>query len=78
MATYNLGVGGAVAVGPLLVAVFHPLIGPTGLILVMIALYLLSGWMTLQLRGTQPGFDGVPALAEDAHIEDLADVNANA
>ena len=72
MATYNLGVGGAVAVGPLLVAVFHPLIGPTGLILIMIALYLLSGWMTLQLRGTQPGFDGVPALDEDAGIEDLA------
>ncbi|MGP6174031.1 RbtT/DalT/CsbX family MFS transporter [Corynebacterium sp. A21] len=72
MATYNLGVGGAVAVGPLLVAVLHPLIGPTGLILVMVALYLLSGAMVLKLRGTQPGFDGLPALDEDAQIEDLA------
>lgn len=72
MATYNLGVGGAVAVGPLLVAVFHPLIGATGLIFIMIGLYLISGWMTLQLRGTQPGFDGVPALEEGAEITDLA------
>ncbi|MCK2199538.1 RbtT/DalT/CsbX family MFS transporter [Corynebacterium callunae] len=77
MATYNLGVGGAVAVGPLLVAVLHPLIGPTGLIFVMIALYLLSGWMTLQLRGTQPGFDGLPPLDENAEISDLATVKAH-
>lgn len=72
MATYNLGVGGAVAVGPLLVAVFHPLIGATGLVLIMIGLYLLSGWMTLQLRGTQPGFDGVAPITDDAQIDDLA------
>ncbi|MGD7003590.1 RbtT/DalT/CsbX family MFS transporter [Corynebacterium halotolerans] len=78
MATYNLGVGGAVAVGPLLVAVFHPLVGATGLVLIMIALYLLSGWMTLQLKGTQPGFDGVPALAEDADIDELAGSPADA
>lgn len=77
MATYNLGVGGAVAVGPALVAIFHPLVGPTGLILIMVALYLLSGWMTLQLKGTQPGFDGVPALPGDADIDELADSPAD-
>lgn len=76
MATYNLGVGGAVAVGPLLVAVLHPLIGATGLVLVMVALYFLSGWMSLQLKGTQPGFDGVPAIDGDANIDDLADTES--
>lgn len=60
MAAYNLGVGGAVAAGPLLVAIFYPLVHATGLVLIFVALYLLSGWMLLQLRGTQPGFDGVP------------------
>lgn len=60
MSTYNLGIGAAVAVGPLLVAILHPLIGATGLILVFFVLYLVSGAMSLALKGTQPGFDGVP------------------
>lgn len=61
MSTYNLGVGAAVAVGPLLVAVLHPLIGATGLTVVMVGLYLVAAVLCLALRGTQPGFDGVPA-----------------
>ena len=60
MAAYNLGVGGAVAAGPLLVAVFYPLVGATGLILIFCALFLIAAWMGTQLKGTQPGFDGVP------------------
>lgn len=60
MAAYNLGVGGAVAAGPLLVAVFYPLVGATGLVLIFCALFLCAAWMGHQLRGTQPGFDGVP------------------
>lgn len=65
MSTYNLGVGGAVAAGPALVWLVHPLIGPTGLTLVMVGLFLVSGYMALRLRGTQPGFDGVPPEPTD-------------
>lgn len=64
MAAYNLGVGGAVAAGPLLVAVFYPLVGATGLILIFCALFIWAAWMGHQLRGTQPGFDGVPEAEE--------------
>lgn len=71
MAAYNLGVGGAVAAGPLLVAIFYPLVGSTGLIAIFVALYLLSGVMALQLKGTQPGFDGVPAVDDDTSFEEL-------
>ncbi|WPF65428.1 MULTISPECIES: RbtT/DalT/CsbX family MFS transporter [unclassified Corynebacterium] len=63
MSAYNLGVGGAVAMGPLLVAIFHPLIGATGLILLMMGLFVLAGLMCLAFKGLQPGFDGVPATA---------------
>ncbi|HAJ52911.1 MAG TPA: MFS transporter, partial [Corynebacterium variabile] len=66
MATYNLGVGAAVAVGPLLVAVFLPLVGPTGLTVIMIGLYFVSAWMSTRLKGTQPGFDGVPVRVAHA------------
>lgn len=38
MAAYNLGVGGAVAAGPALVAIFYPLVGATGLIFIFLAL----------------------------------------
>ncbi|MDN6478502.1 RbtT/DalT/CsbX family MFS transporter [Corynebacterium variabile] len=66
MATYNLGVGAAVAVGPLLVAVFLPLVGPTGLTVIMIGLYFVSAWMSTRLKGTQPGFDGAPVRVAHA------------
>ena len=66
MAAYNLGIGGAVAAGPLLVAVFYPLVGATGLILIFCGLFLLAAWMGTQLKGTQPGFDGVPHSEEPA------------
>lgn len=66
MATYNLGVGAAVAVGPLLVAVFLPLVGATGLTLIMVALYLVAAWLSTQLKGTQPGFDGVPVHYDES------------
>ncbi|MGV0867742.1 RbtT/DalT/CsbX family MFS transporter [Corynebacterium kalidii] len=65
MSTYNLGVGAAVAVGPLLVAVFLPLVGATGLTLIMIGLYLVAAYLSLTLRGNQPGFDGVPARSPE-------------
>ncbi|GAB3946619.1 RbtT/DalT/CsbX family MFS transporter [Corynebacterium tapiri] len=60
MSTYNLGVGAAVAAGPALVALLHPLVGATGLVVTFVILYLLSGLMTLAFKGLQPGFDGVP------------------
>lgn len=62
MAAYNLGVGGAVAAGPALVAIFYPLVGATGLILIFIGLFIAAAFMAHSLRGTQPGFDGVPAV----------------
>lgn len=64
MSTYNLGIGAAVAMGPLLVAIFHPLVGNTGLVLIFVGLYVLSAFMGHALRGTQPGFDGEPVTAE--------------
>lgn len=67
MAAYNLGVGGAVAAGPLLVAVFYPLVGATGLILIFCGLFICAAWMGHQLRGTQPGFDDTPAKDRTAH-----------
>ncbi|KQB86744.1 RbtT/DalT/CsbX family MFS transporter [Corynebacterium lowii] len=60
MSAYNLGIGGAVAMGPLLVAVLHPFIGATGLILVLMGLFVLAGFMCLAFKGLQPGFDGRP------------------
>lgn len=76
MSTYNLGVGAAVAVGPLLVAVFLPLVGATGLTLIMVALYLVAAYLSLQLRGNQPGFDGVPATRpENLTVDDSDNVD---
>lgn len=69
MSTYNLGIGAAVAAGPALVAVFHPLVGNTGLVIIFVVLYVISAFMGHALRGTQPGFDGVPA---DAELSDVA------
>lgn len=72
MAAYNLGVGGAVAAGPALVAVFYPLVGATGLVIIFVILFALAALMAHSLRGTQPGFDGVPELAEDETFEEAA------
>lgn len=55
MAAYNLGVGGAVAAGPALVAIFYPLVGATGLIFIFLALFAAAAFMAHSLRGTQPG-----------------------
>lgn len=72
MAAYNLGVGGAVAAGPALVAIFYPLVGATGLIFIFVGLFLLAALMTRSLRGTQPGFDGVPAISVKETFEAAA------
>ena len=68
MAAYNLGVGGAVAAGPALVAIFYPLVGATGLILIFMVLFALAAAMAHSLRGTQPGFDGNPAVKDMTEI----------
>lgn len=60
MSSYNLGIGAAVFVGPLLVALLYGTIGAVGLVVLFSALYLLAAVLTWMLRGTQPGFDGVP------------------
>lgn len=60
MASYNLGIGAAVAVGPLLVALLYTTLGAGGMVFLFAALYLVAAAMSFTLRGTQPGFDGVP------------------
>lgn len=74
MSAYNLGVGAAVAAGPALVAIFYPLIGATGLVIMFCILYVVSGLLTLGFKGLQPGFEGVPPLAEG---EQLANPHAS-
>ncbi|MDN5720773.1 RbtT/DalT/CsbX family MFS transporter, partial [Corynebacterium sp.] len=54
MSTYNLGVGAAVAVGPLLVAVFLPLVGATGRPRNMLGHYLIPPNLSLPLRRNPP------------------------
>jgi len=70
MSSYNLGIGAAVFVGPLLVALLYGTIGALGLVVLFSLLYLLAAVLTWMLRGTQPGFDGV------ALVDDLTDVAA--
>ncbi|WP_077489672.1 MFS transporter [Sinomonas mesophila] len=62
MSSYNLGIGAAVAVGPLLVALLYAPLGAAGMVWLFAGLYLVAAVMSFFLRGTQPGFDGVPAL----------------
>jgi polyol permease family len=61
MSSYNLGIGAAVFAGPLLVALLYGTLGALGLVILFAALYLVAAVMASVLRGTQPGFDGVPA-----------------
>ena len=72
MAAYNLGVGGAVAAGPALVAIFYPLVGATGLIFIFLALFAAAAFMAHSLRGTQPGFDGVPAVKTLSEVSEVS------
>lgn len=60
MASYNLGIGAAVFAGPLLVALLYTTLGAAGMVYLFAALYLLAALMSHSLRGTQPGFNGVP------------------
>ncbi|MCW4466054.1 MFS transporter [Glutamicibacter sp. MNS18] len=60
MASYNLGIGAAVFAGPLLVAVLYTPLGAAGMVYLFAALYLVAALMSHALRGTQPGFAGVP------------------
>lgn len=60
MSCYNLGIGAAVFAGPLMVALLYEPLGPLGLVVLFAALYLVAAVMAHLLRGTQPGFDGVP------------------
>ncbi|QGQ18969.1 MFS transporter [Cellulomonas sp. JZ18] len=66
MSSYNLGIGAAVFAGPLLVALLYGPLGPLGLVVLFSALYLVAAVMSATLRGTQPGFDGVPARTAPA------------
>ncbi|TFD67618.1 MFS transporter [Cryobacterium sp. Hb1] len=61
MSSYNLGIGAAVFAGPLLVALLYGPLGALGLVVLFAALYLVAAVMASVLRGTQPGFHGVPA-----------------
>lgn len=63
MSSYNLGIGAAVFAGPLLVALLYSSLGAFGLVVLFSALYLVAAAMSAALRGTQPGFDGVPPAA---------------
>ena len=72
MAAYNLGVGGAVAAGPALVAIFYPLVGATGLIFIFLALFAAAAFMAHSLRGTQPDFDGVPAVKTLSEVSEVS------
>ena len=65
MSSYNLGIGAAVFAGPLLVALLYGALGAAGMVYLFAALYLVAGLFALALRGTQPGFDGVPATVAD-------------
>jgi hypothetical protein len=47
-------------VGPLLVALLYTTLGAGGMVFLFAALYLVAAAMSFTLRGTQPGFDGVP------------------
>jgi MFS family permease len=60
MSSYNLGIGAAVFAGPLLVALLYDGLGARGLVTLFAALYLVAAVMSATLRGTQPGFHGVP------------------
>ncbi|GAA3327297.1 MFS transporter [Paeniglutamicibacter sulfureus] len=65
MASYNLGIGAAVFAGPLLVAVLYSVLGAAGMVYLFAALYLVAALMSHALRGTQPGFNGVPLPAPE-------------
>src|SRR5699024_2974287 len=66
------GVGGAVAAGPALAAIPYPLVDATGLILIFPALFAAAAVMAHSLRGTQPGFDGVPAVKSLTEVSDVS------
>lgn len=66
MSSYNLGIGAAVFAGPLLVALLYGTLGAAGMVYLFAALYLVAGLFAAALRGTQPGFHGVPVPAADA------------
>ena len=68
----HFGVGGAVAAGPALVAIFYPLVGATGLIFIFLALFAAAAFMAHSLRGTQPGFDGVPAVKTLSEVSEVS------
>ena len=72
MSSYNLGIGAAVFAGPLLVALLYSSLGAFGLVVLFSALYLVAAAMSAALRGTQPGFDGVPIAAMREAEVDLA------
>ena len=65
MASYNLGIGAAVFAGPLLVALLYTTLGAAGMVYLFAALYLVAALMSRSLRGTQPGFNGVPVPAAE-------------
>ncbi|TFD89213.1 hypothetical protein [Cryobacterium serini] len=51
----------AVFAGPLLVALLYGTLGALGLVVLFAVLHLVAAVMSSVLRGTQPGFHGVPA-----------------
>jgi polyol permease family len=50
MSAYNLGIGGSVFVGPLLVTIFYTLLGDTGTVVLFVALYLVAFALTFVFR----------------------------
>jgi MFS family permease len=71
MSSYNLGIGGAVFAGPLLVAILYGSIGAIGLVILFSLLYLVAAVMAAVLRGTQPGFHGVVVHSEPDRSAEL-------
>src|SRR5699024_2468231 len=72
MAAYNVGAGGAVAAGPALVPSCCPLVRSTGLILIFLALCAAAAFMAHSLRGTPPGFDGMPAVKALSEVSEVS------
>lgn len=72
MSSYNLGIGAAVFAGPLLVAMLYDTLGAEGLVILFALLYLVAAAMAAVLRGSQPGFGGIPTDTVDDELTELS------
>jgi polyol permease family len=78
MSSYNLGIGAAVFAGPLLVALLYNTLGAEGLVILFSLLYLVAAAMAAVLRGTQPGFGGIPTDTVDDELTELSTIGQSA